>query len=165
MTASKEVSQRGATPSDKKRGAVRSTRGRRPSEHSAERESEMRVEDPGEVPAVGHVLRRAREYWDLSLREVERRIGRSNAYLSQVERGLIRRPDPVLLLELADLYRLDFTTLAGWAGWSESPGTSSGRDHGARSLGHVLRLALQLDESQRNQVLAYIEGLLRESRS
>jgi transcriptional regulator with XRE-family HTH domain len=165
MTASNEVSQRGATPSGKKRGIVRTTRGLPLSGDSAERESEMRVEDPGEVPAVGHVLRRAREYRDLSLREVERRIGRSNAYLSQVERGLIRRPDPVLLLELADLYRLDFMTLAAWAGWSESPGTSSDRDHGARSLGHVLRLALQLDESQRNQVMAYIQRLLQEGRS
>ena len=54
-----------------------------------------------ETPKVGIVLRRARQYWQLSLREVERRTGRSNAYLSQVERGLIRQPDPAVLLELA----------------------------------------------------------------
>src|SRR5438046_3020902 len=70
------------------------------------------------VPPVGRVLRRAREHQQLSLREVERRLGRSSAYLSQVERGLIRQPDPVVLLELADLYKLDFMTLATWAGWT-----------------------------------------------
>ena len=68
-------------------------------------------------PPVGHVLRRARKHRQLSLREVERRIGRSNAYLSQVERGLIKQPDLVVLLELAELYGLNFTTLATWAHW------------------------------------------------
>src|SRR5207247_5113393 len=77
------------------------------------------AEGRGRPAHVGHVLRRAREYLRLSLREVERRTGRSNAYLSQIERGLIKQPDPVVLLELADLYRLDFMTLAQWAGWAE----------------------------------------------
>src|SRR5438034_283675 len=70
-----------------------------------------------EVPSVGRVLRRARVHHGLSIREVERRIGRSSAYLSQIERGLIRHPDPVVLLELAELYKLDFLSLATWAGW------------------------------------------------
>jgi transcriptional regulator with XRE-family HTH domain len=46
----------------------------------------------------------------LAIREVGRRLGRSRAYLSQIERGIIRQPDPVVLLELAELYRLDFVT-------------------------------------------------------
>jgi transcriptional regulator with XRE-family HTH domain len=63
------------------------------------------------------VLRRARMHHRLSLREVERRIGRSNAYLSQVERGLIKQPNLIVLLELAELYGLNFETLASWARW------------------------------------------------
>ena len=71
-----------------------------------------------DVPPVGRVLRRAREHHALALREVARRIGRSSAYLSQIERGVIRQPDPVVLLELAEIYKLDFMTLATWAGWA-----------------------------------------------
>ena len=117
------------------------------------------------TPAVGLVLRRAREFKGFSLREVERRIGRSNAYLSQVERGLIRQPDPVVLLELAELYRLDFMTLAEWAGWTsaESQGPR-GRDLND-STSVLVRRILGLDETQRANVLAYVEGLLREGRT
>jgi transcriptional regulator with XRE-family HTH domain len=122
------------------------------------------VEDPqGPAPLVGRVLRRAREHWRLSLREVERRTGRSNAYLSQVERGLIRRPDPLVLLELANLYGLNFRTLAEWAGWSDR--TLSEKDYGDESLRDVLRLVLQLEGSQRAELLAYLEELLRETRT
>ena len=101
----------------------------------------------------------------LSLREVERRIGRSNAYLSQVERGLIRQPDPVVLLELADLYRLNFETLAMWAGW-EAKGERPGRDIQSGDSTRVLvRRVLELDDTQRTKALVYVEGLLREART
>ena len=112
-------------------------------------------------PQVGRVLRRARQHRELSLRDVERRIGRSNAYLSQVERGLIRQPDPVVLLELAELYGLDFMTLATWAGWTNAE-NESGQPAGRADLVSLLMLrVLDLDETQRTQVLSYIEDLLR----
>ena len=135
------------------------------------RSSEMlRLTDQGpsgrkESPPVGGVLRRARTHWKLSLREVERRIGRSNAYLSQVERGLIKQPDPTVLLELADLYRLNFTTLAAWAGWvssDEYPKRVSSRGDSTSSL---VRRVLELDDRQRAKALSFIDSLLRESRT
>jgi transcriptional regulator with XRE-family HTH domain len=117
-----------------------------------------------ETPKVGLVLRRAREYWKLSLREVERRTGRSNAYLSQVERGLIRQPDPAVLLELAELYKLDFMMLATWAGWANTDldAPASGRSDSASLL---IRRALELDDSQRTRALAFIDELLRAGRT
>ena len=117
-------------------------------------------------PPVGGVLRRARKHKQLSLREVERRIGRSNAYLSQVERGLIRQPDPVVLLELAELYKLNFMTLATWAGWTSPEGhpeRASGR--GGDSTSVLVRRILELDDWQCTQALSYIESLLRERRT
>lgn len=114
------------------------------------------------VPAIGAVLRRAREHYQLSLREVERRTGRSSAYLSQVERGVIRQPDPVALLELAELYHLNFLTLARWAGWANESEVTSGS---ASSATHVVRQVLELDEEQRAHVLAYIQELVRKERS
>jgi HTH-type transcriptional regulator, competence development regulator len=113
-----------------------------------------------EQPQVGQVLRRAREYHRLSLRDVERRTGRSNAYLSQVERGLIRQPDPVVLLELAELYGLDFMTLAAWAGWTRAEDPE--REGRGDSTSAVVRRVLSLDDEQRAKVLGYIEEVLRE---
>ena len=111
------------------------------------------------------MLRRARRHWQLSLREVERRIGRSNAYLSQVERGLIRQPDPVLLLELAELYGLNFVTLATWAGWASSEdGQKRVPDRGASTVA-LIRQVLELDDKQRTEALSYVESLLRQSRT
>lgn len=113
-----------------------------------------------DTPAVGQVLRRAREHCGLSLREVERRTSRSNAYLSQVERGVIRQPDPLVLLELADLYKLNFVTLAKWAGWasdSEAPQV-------AGSTSDLIRIVLELDEKHHAEVLEFVTKLLRDAR-
>ncbi|MBW4026170.1 MAG: helix-turn-helix domain-containing protein [Acidobacteria bacterium] len=124
--------------------------------------AELRAETRNTVPAIGAVLRRAREHNELSLREVERRTGRSSAYLSQVERGLIRQPDPVVLLELAEMYRLDFLTLARWAGWAsdaESPNES------ANSATRLVRQILELDDEQRAHLMSYIQELTRKTRT
>jgi HTH-type transcriptional regulator, competence development regulator len=116
-----------------------------------------------ETPLVGRVLRRAREYRNLSLREVERRIGRSNAYLSQVERGLIRRPDLNVLLELSDLYQIDFMMIALWAGWvQEGQETNKSKTDTVTPL---LRRVLELNETQRTKVLSLVEEMLRGSRT
>jgi len=115
-----------------------------------------------DVPPVGRVLRRAREHHALALREVARRIGRSSAYLSQIERGVIRQPDPVVLLELAEIYKLDFMTLATWAGWAGEPRGSSERGNSATLL---VRRVLELDDTQRAEILSYIERLFRERRT
>ncbi len=121
--------------------------------------------DRNESPPVGKVLRRARKHRQLSLREVERRIGRSNAYLSQVERGLIRQPDPVVLLELAELYGLNFMTLTTWAGWVSPEGEPEQDRNRGDSTSALVRRVLELDDRQRTQVLSYIESLLRERRT
>lgn len=112
-------------------------------------------------PLVGQVLRRAREHHRLSLREVERRIGRSNAYLSQVERGLIKQPDLVVLLELAELYGLNFSLLANWANWVSSGGDSSEDTGRYDSTTILVHKVMELDAEERIQVLDYVEGLLR----
>ena len=115
-------------------------------------------------PLVGSVLRRARMHRQLSLREVERRIGRSNAYLSQVERGLIKQPDPIVLLELAELYGLNFRTLATWALWvSDDPDPAD--SHARDSTTVLVRQIMELNASERATVLRYVDSILRERRT
>jgi len=130
--------------------------------NSAKRAAGQKPTGRDVTPPVGRVLRRAREHQRLSLREVERRLGRSSAYLSQVERGLIRQPDPVVLLELAQLYRLDFMTLATWAGWT---GETEGETNRGDSASLLVRRVLELDDAQRTEVLSYIEKLVRKDRT
>ena len=113
---------------------------------------------------MGGVLRRARLHHRLSLREVERRIGRSNAYLSQIERGLIKQPDPIVLLELADLYGLNFETLAAWADWVPTdPSPSDARRRASTAV--LVRQVLQLNADERTTVLRIVDSILRERRT
>jgi len=123
--------------------------------------ADQQTEERDTIPAIGTVLRRAREHQKLSLREIERRLGRSSAYLSQIERGVIRQPDPVVLLELAEIYRLNFMTLARWAGWANEPEDAT-RSSNATSF--LVRQILELDDKQRAEVLAYVQRLMREGR-
>ena len=141
--------------------------GSRTNVHSSDRPGSTGQGSAGrdKSPPVGKVLRRARSHRQLSLREVERRTGRSNAYLSQVERGLIRQPDPVVLLELAELYGLNFMTLTTWAGWVSPEGDPEQDPDRGDSTSVLVHRVLDLDASQRIQVLSYVERLLRERRT
>ena len=114
---------------------------------------------------MGGVLRRARLHHDLSLREVERRIGRSNAYLSQVERGLIKQPDPIVLLELAELYGLNFRTLAAWADWTSTEPDPSGAHQPRDSTTVLVRQVMELDADERAAVLRFVNAILRKRRT
>jgi transcriptional regulator with XRE-family HTH domain len=110
---------------------------------------------------VGETLRRARQHLGWSLREVERRTGRPNAYLSQVERGVIRRPDPTVIWELAQLYGLNFDLLAQWSDLA----TQDSDDPRNDLSGKIIRLVLNLNHEQRARVLTMLEQISREHRT
>jgi transcriptional regulator with XRE-family HTH domain len=58
----------------------------------------------------------------LSLREVERQTGISNEYLSQIERGIAKRPAPDILQKLAKFYGASYESLLIAAGYlKENP--------------------------------------------
>lgn len=113
---------------------------------------------------IGPLLRRVRTHLGLSLREVERRTGRTNAYLSQLERGVIRRPDPLVVLQLCELYRLDFSRVAGWIGLdAEPPDPARSDDYG--TLSALLRVAADLHADDRAELLRVAERLRRGART
>lgn len=117
-------------------------------------------DDPEEGPRrVGEALCRARHYRRWSLREVERRTGRPNAYLSQIERGVILRPDPVVVWQLADLYGLNFELLMQWSG-HDVPKSSNPLDDSTVST--LIKQIVNLDEDQRVRAVALLEKLARE---
>ncbi|MFS8098404.1 helix-turn-helix domain-containing protein [Lentzea alba] len=115
------------------------------------------TDDPGRV---ADTLRRARQYRGWSLREVERRTGRANAYLSQVERGVIRRPDPAVLLQLADLYSLNFDLLMQW---SEPDAERLDDPLGEATTRALIRQVVNLTPQQRRRALELLQDLSDES--
>jgi len=71
---------------------------------------------PSDLGAVLGDLRRAK---GLSLREVEEATGKavSNAYLSQLENGKIKKPSPNVLHSLAEVYVVPYEALMEKAGY------------------------------------------------
>lgn len=68
----------------------------------------------------GPYLKQVREKLGLSLRKVEEASNGKihNAYLSQIETGRTKAPNPDLLAAIADVYGLDYWNLLYRAGWS-----------------------------------------------
>jgi HTH-type transcriptional regulator, competence development regulator len=66
----------------------------------------------------GTYLKGLREAAGLTLREVEERTGGvvKNGYLSQIEKGLINRPSPGILFELAQVFGVSYRLLLIYAG-------------------------------------------------
>jgi transcriptional regulator with XRE-family HTH domain len=68
-------------------------------------------------PQLSEVLRRLREAKGLSLRQVEKKTGVSNAYLSQIETGKIGEPSPHILHKLSEVYEISYQDLMKLAGY------------------------------------------------
>ncbi|MBN1416500.1 MAG: helix-turn-helix transcriptional regulator [Bacteroidales bacterium] len=65
----------------------------------------------------GDYIRALRESKKLTLRDVEKKIDVSNAYLSQLESGKIKQPSPITLYKLAELYGVEYEVLMKKVGY------------------------------------------------
>ncbi len=85
----------------------------------------------------GAYLRELRRARGLSLKKVEKEAGVSNAYLSQIERGLRNPPHPDILNRLAKAYRVPPRDLLIAAGYlKEEHGIT--RDEIEKAYAHVV---------------------------
>jgi transcriptional regulator with XRE-family HTH domain len=135
--------------------------------------------DGGEVPnpwqaqlrALGAFIRAQRQLADLSLREMAALTRISNAYLSQVERGL-HQPSLTVLRAIADGLGLTTEQLLAKAGWTQavaddsSAGTPAGGSADPpASTEDSIRCDPRLTEAQREALLgvyrSFIEGKTR----
>jgi len=94
---------------------------------SGKAEGSAFVGKPSELGVVLSDLRKAKGF---SLREVEQATGNavSNAYLSQLENGKIKKPSPNVLHRLAEVYAVPYETLMEKAGYLlPSEGKNPGR--------------------------------------
>ena len=84
----------------------------------------------GRPNALGSLLADLRTAKGLSLRQVEEATDKavSNAYLSQLEKGKIRKPSPNVLHSLAGVYAVPYEALMERAGYLlASEGNAAGR--------------------------------------
>lgn len=98
--------------------------------NGAKRGGRRRSKPVGRSNQLGPLLADLRKAKGLSLREVEEATNQavSNAYLSQLENGRIRKPSPNVLHGLADVYAVPYETLMEKAGYLLPPqGKRGGR--------------------------------------
>jgi HTH-type transcriptional regulator, competence development regulator len=90
---------------------------------------------PGRPAELGALLADLRTAKGLSLRDVEEASskGVSNAYLSQLENGKIKRPSPNVLYDLAEVYGVSYEVLMQRAGYV-MPNDEEGRPHKLAAL-------------------------------
>lgn len=112
--------------------------------------------------ALGSRLREVRETAGHSLREMERRSGLNNGYLSQLEQGKISHPGPAILRKVAEAYDLRFEDVLSWAGYApdDQPGL---RPREAMALSSVTSLGEPSDSEL--QALQAIVKLLQQNRA
>ncbi len=107
---------------------------------------------------LGAMLATARKEKRWSLREVERMTGIHNAHLSQIETGVIERPDLGMLWELAQIYDLDYDELLLLAGHTKS------RSSGYAQTAAAFRAFEKLSPEQQREALAFMDELRRRQR-
>lgn len=97
-------------------------------------------------------LRSLREARSLSHHEVEHDTGVSNAALSQIESGQVKRPSPTTLIKLAGLHGVPYEMLMGRAGYPV-PSRSA---EGAQSAQAVFISLGTITEDEELELLEYL---------
>lgn len=123
------------------------------------------VTDPwqAQLGALGAFIRAQRQLADLSLREMAAVTRISNAYLSQVERGM-HQPSLTVLRAIADALGLTTEQLLAKAGWATAVADDVPADQPA-STEDSIRGDPRLTEAQREALLgvyrSFVEGRTR----
>ena len=73
----------------------------------------------------GHFLKSLRDRQRMSLRDVEKESGVSNAYIAQLEKGDRPAPSPDILKKLAHVYNITVRELLMRAGYLDEPEVSA----------------------------------------
>ena len=113
-----------------------------------------------QVAAFGRYLKAQREVSDLSLRELGRMTNLSNAYISQLERGL-HEPSLRVLRALADALGIPLETLLAHT-WLRDTGASTAAAAAATEA--VIRTDPALTEAQREALLAVYRSYIAAGR-
>ncbi len=122
----------------------------------ARRAGNSKPEFVGRPSELGRVLSDLRRAKGFSLREVEEVAGRavSNAYLSQLEHGKIKKPSPNVLHSLAEAYQVPYEALMEKAGY-----LLPGKDTGGRRERLAVFAIDDLTAEEEEELLKYLAFL------
>jgi transcriptional regulator with XRE-family HTH domain len=109
------------------------------------------------LSGLGNYIRMQRQLADLSLRQLADLTKVSNAYLSQVERGL-HQPSLRVLRSIADALNLSSDTLLSQAGMAAAKG---GGDGAVSSTEAAIRTDPELGPEERDTLLRVYRSLRR----
>jgi transcriptional regulator with XRE-family HTH domain len=101
---------------------------------------------------LGEYIRMQRQLADLSLRRLAEMTSVSNAYLSQIERGL-HQPSLRVIRSIADALNLSADVLLAQAGLVESR-TAPSSDDASRSTEQAIRADPNLTDEEREALIA-----------
>ncbi len=111
----------------------------------------------------GEKLRQCRTLKGLTLRDVEKETGVSNAYLNQLEQAKVNEPSPHILHKLAAFYEIPYTTLLKLAGYlnpKEVTGTKR-----AEGIAFSLLKGKDLTEEEAEELVKYLEFIRQKKRA
>lgn len=118
-----------------------------------------------QVNALGGFIRAQRQLANLSLREMAAMTSVSNAYLSQVERGL-HQPSLKVLHSIADALQLSTEQLLSQAGWTRGYADAAAETNGDAPVGAVssvedaIRADPRLSAEQRTALLGVYKSFV-----
>ena len=118
--------------------------------------------DEGERPkgqTLGEYLANLRTTRRLTLREVDEASGVSNAYLSQLETGKIRKPSPHILHKLAAVYGVSYILLMKKAGYILPSTTGDARASAPRRGALPASAPDDLSQEEEEELLRYLAFL------
>jgi len=107
-------------------------------------------------PDIGTFIRQQREIAQQSIRDLAKRAGVSNPYLSQIERGL-RRPSAEILQQIARALEISAETLYERAGMLD-PKESSGN-----TVVDAIAVDERLNDEQKQAMLAIYRSFVTET--
>lgn len=110
------------------------------------------------MSSLGETLKSLRNLKRFTLKDVEQKLGISNAYLSQLENDKVKQPSANILYKLAKLYNIDLDVLLYSAGIiKENPVEE--RDETTKFMNAIQYSSDGLTKEQKESVLEYLEFL------
>ncbi|HEY5421338.1 MAG TPA: helix-turn-helix transcriptional regulator [Marmoricola sp.] len=112
--------------------------------------------------ALGEFIREQRQLARLSLREMARLTSISNAYLSQVERGL-HAPSVRVLHAVSDALGIPLEDLIVRTSPSRADAPATGTDAGPSEVERAIRQERRLTTAQKEALISVLQGFLEQS--
>ncbi|WP_108425042.1 helix-turn-helix domain-containing protein [Flagellimonas amoyensis] len=110
------------------------------------------------MSSLGKTLKSLRTLKELTLKDVEQKLGISNAYLSQLENDKVKQPSANTLYKLAKLYNVDLDILLYSAGIIDKNPVEE-RSEKTKFINAVQYSSDGLTKEQKDSVLEYLEFL------